>query len=338
MHNGAASYMPQEKQTCGPQEVAWLTTFALTCITLVLAILCFRRGEHLRIWANQPWTSNRCKVLKTGVSYAGDCQKDLRTPYDYEDCTFQLSDYEKACFDIATDSYKRMGRLRRLHNVSAPVPTCHDSFLVWAYVHPEEFKISPVLAVEGESMGLERPDNLCGYSRGNPQVSLTYVFSEAVDLVDRITLGDVVDCWVLHMARPGQWLHRKEPPCRVVALDDPSGWMDSFSQEQWESSPGPLWFPCLALVFGMSAMMSATALCWCIREDINAWSALSYSDSPAANDSRNSAVGIRHQLQALDARREALRDRMDFFQRSILDEYRIVVSQREQQSARAWAN
>jgi len=328
--------MPNERHACGPQEVAWLSTFVLTCITLVMAILCFRRGEHLRTWASQSWTANKCNVLRTGISYAGNCDMDLRTPYHYQDCKLRLSNYEKHCFGLAGESYRRMSRLRRLNNRSAQA--CSDSFLVWAYVEPQEYYLSPQIARQAELLGFKKHEHLCGYTFGTPQVSITQVLAEAIDLVDRFNSSALLNCWVLQIARPGQWLHRKEPACRVVALEDPSGWTESASEGQAGNSQGPLWFPCLFLICGMSAIMSAFALCWCIRDDVTAWSALSYGDSSVAHGSQAGAGSVTHQLQALHARRNALRDRMDFFQRSILDEYRVVVSAREQHSARAWSN
>lgn len=305
-----------------PQEVAWITTAALTSSSLVLILQYLTADDADKSsWETQSWKRTTCQILQTGITYSGDCTEDSRRAFQYINCHELLSNNgnqptwhgvnEHACAEDADWAWSSMHSGRKLHALEDRVlanRACADAFLPWALVR-----------AEGSDF------DICAYKTGVPEGSSTEAFRDAFSIVD--TMGgnsSSVVCWYLDIGRkPGLPRYRRMPSCHVAALEDPAN--KRAEKESQASASADLTDPparmllYLAIFAGTLALLSATALQWCIRTGISKWSELHHHKEEASVEPSVTA-----------SRRDDLRSKWNVFQQSVLDtskgEYQLVPS------------
>lgn len=286
-----------------PREAGLLALGLLSALALLLAALSFFDSDQyddLRHWAQRPWVADKCAVLKTGISYVGDCKgtewsslrPQHRPPaFNYSECP-AAAEHER-CREIAS---RALHTGRRLGARTQPNLLCRDIFLPWASVR---------------LFGRQH----CAYRTGLAEGSRVFAWDEALRSRKALEAAPSLTCWLLKVeAEPSG---REGPACSVLALQAPSSWPEvdgSFVEHQRAIRSALL---CGAFLAATAAAAVAVAHRWCFQADIQRWA------DPVEQDSLSMTA-----REVESARLRDVRDRWNLFRASILAEYQPLDSSR----------
>jgi len=308
---------------CGPQEVAWLSTATLTCCTLVLSLqYVFSSPSRFSPWRALRWELTSCQVLETGISYVGDCEEDRRKPFEYENCIELLGEHEEGCEIAAGEAYNSIRQLRGPGKEAA----CSDAFVPWALVHAVGGHYRP--------SGKIQDGHICAYRTGVLEDSETEVFVDAAHTASKLRNNSNVACWYLDIgSRPGRHHHMVYPTCSIVSLQDPQTLREVDMDDQQlqlqgrahGSAPPRSMLMYLAIISGMSSLLSVATLQWCIRTSLTRWDDLRELRAAEPDGLMQQGAGRQDKDKASSyARQHDVRNKWDVFQQSVLGEYRLV--------------